>query len=385
MPIKDRVRRFLPPRGSRIETTEFGVFVRDDGRALPLWTGYRDLMKSRWRLYWWPSRLLFELNLRVSLPRELQVIRDLILRARAMPLSITELAQEVVPFALAQNRHVVVDELDPDLQVPRIAVVPTPAQVAAWRDSYRGLAASVLDELVRRGVGISGSRVLEIGAGTGFATLAIASMADVETVGVEMDPNPLERLGVADAVFAALGSPARAQLVTADAANLPYDAETFDAAFSYSAIEHMRDLPSVLAELRRVLRPGGIMLHAVDPWFSPRGGHAMCTLDAPWGHVRLTRGEVGRYFRELRPHEAETALSFYDTGFQQPRRTQQALRRLVEEAGFEMLEWQPEIDRERDHAPFLTPGLLAECAEQSAEVTHEDLMASSVRLVARAR
>ena len=45
--------------------------------------------------------------------------------------------------------------------------------------------------------------------------------------------------------------------VKADATALPFPDATFDAATSVQVYEYVADLPSALAELHRVLRPGG--------------------------------------------------------------------------------------------------------------------------------
>jgi hypothetical protein len=49
----------------------------------------------------------------------------------------------------------------------------------------------------------------------------------------------------------------------------------------------------------------------VDPWFGIAGRHALCTLDFPWGHLRLDDGELAEYVRRLRPHEADDAIEVF--------------------------------------------------------------------------
>jgi SAM-dependent methyltransferase len=59
-----------------------------------------------------------------------------------------------------------------------------------------------------------------------------------------------------------------AWLVQADAAALPFAAGAFDAATSHSFLYLVSDRTAVLAEVARVLRPGG-RLALVEPWAGP--------------------------------------------------------------------------------------------------------------------
>ena len=53
-----------------------------------------------------------------------------------------------------------------------------------------------------------------------------------------------------------------AEYVVGDARELPFEDGSFDAVFSYSVLQHLakEDVPRVVAEIRRVLRPGGARL-----------------------------------------------------------------------------------------------------------------------------
>lgn len=48
--------------------------------------------------------------------------------------------------------------------------------------------------------------------------------------------------------------------VFCDAGNLPFPDNSFDLAFSQSAIDYMEDIHSVIAELHRIIKPGGKVL-----------------------------------------------------------------------------------------------------------------------------
>jgi arsenite methyltransferase len=53
-----------------------------------------------------------------------------------------------------------------------------------------------------------------------------------------------------------------------EATHIPYDADAFDAAVSTQVLEYVPDIPEALAELRRVLRPGGRLLVLDTDWDS---------------------------------------------------------------------------------------------------------------------
>ena len=98
--------------------------------------------------------------------------------------------------------------------------------------------------------GISG-RVVEIGAGTG-ANFAHYPEGVREIVAVE--PEPYLRARAATAATDVI-SPVR--VVDAVADQLPFEDGSFDVAVSSLVLCSVADQPAALAELHRVLRPGG--------------------------------------------------------------------------------------------------------------------------------
>ena len=49
-----------------------------------------------------------------------------------------------------------------------------------------------------------------------------------------------------------------------DAADLPFEADTYDVVFSNAVLEHVRDVANTAVEGARVLKPGGLSIHQVD-------------------------------------------------------------------------------------------------------------------------
>jgi SAM-dependent methyltransferase len=98
--------------------------------------------------------------------------------------------------------------------------------------------------------GLSG-RVVEIGAGNGL-NFAHYPAAVPEVVAIEPERS-LRQLAVA----AALRAQVPVDVVPGVAEALPVKSEDFDAAVLSLVLCSVRDVPRTLAELRRVLRPGG--------------------------------------------------------------------------------------------------------------------------------
>jgi ubiquinone/menaquinone biosynthesis C-methylase UbiE len=94
-------------------------------------------------------------------------------------------------------------------------------------------------------------RVMEIGAGTG-ANFPHYPEGAREIVAVE--PEPYLR---ARAATAATGGSAPVRVVDAVADELPFENASFDAAVSSLVLCSVADQSAALAELRRILRPGG--------------------------------------------------------------------------------------------------------------------------------
>lgn len=103
--------------------------------------------------------------------------------------------------------------------------------------------------------------VLDVGCGVGHwaQVLASALPADAEVTGVDRDPLWVDK---ANERAAALGISHRFQYRLSDAHTLPFPDASFDLVTCQTLLIHVADPASLIAEMARVTRPGGLVLAA---------------------------------------------------------------------------------------------------------------------------
>ena len=124
--------------------------------------------------------------------------------------------------------------------------------------------------LVRRIVESHPSRVLDVATGTAGVAISIAKQTEAEISGVDLSDDMLE---VGRRRVAAAGLSGRIALREARAEDLPYPDGAFDAVSFTYLLRYVRDPAATMAELARVLRPGGVMASLdfyvpAQPWYA---------------------------------------------------------------------------------------------------------------------
>jgi SAM-dependent methyltransferase len=137
---------------------------------------------------------------------------------------------------------------------------------------YRGRRAVLRSALGRLGLG-GGEAVLDAGCGTGHNVGVLGTFGRV--VGADINPQAVRvarRRGV-DAHCASVEQ-------------LPFSSEQFDFVACLDVLEHVQDDAAALSELRRVTRPGGVLVLTVPAWPALFGEH-----DRAAGHLRRYRAQ----------------------------------------------------------------------------------------------
>ena len=213
------------------------------------------------------------------------------------------------PFTILNDLHVTYRVQSANLARDVAAVIATTGQDTA---TIEGLL----------GAPLQGRDILEIGSGPKPTALHVLARTN-RCIGIDIEKPP-ERLTLREAariwrengalrlvkttarhalglqaryiaeVSRQLGVPVaelKLDIRVADAAAMPFAQASFDVVYSKSVFEHLPDLPAVIREARRVLRPGGVACIFTHLYTSHTGPHDPRLFEdpaalPPWSHLR---------------------------------------------------------------------------------------------------
>ena len=136
-----------------------------------------------------------------------------------------------------------------------------------------------------------GMRLLDFGCGPGTISMGLARAVEPgELHGVDVEESQIDMARSA----ARAGGHANASFHVGDVTALPFEDNYFDAAHCHAVLMHVPDTQAVLAEVKRVLKPGGIIASRemfVSSSFLEPSGEDM--EDAWRTFARLLRGNGG--------------------------------------------------------------------------------------------
>jgi SAM-dependent methyltransferase len=145
-----------------------------------------------------------------------------------------------------------------------------------WYAGQRAIATALLGPFLR-GLAVERPRVLDAGCGTGFNLLALSRLG--RAVGVDLAPEAI-----------AFCKERGVRAVRASLLALPFENALFDAVTSLDVLYHawVTDDRAAVAEMARVVRPGGLLLVRVPALRALWGAH---DVEVQSRH-RYTRGEL---------------------------------------------------------------------------------------------
>jgi SAM-dependent methyltransferase len=119
----------------------------------------------------------------------------------------------------------------------------------------------VLERTIQRLALPAGARILDAGCGSGRNMVDLARHGTV--TGIEFSPPSVALARERD----------RGAVIEGSVLDMPFDDDAFDLTLSLDVIEHLQDDVAALRELRRVTKPGGVLLVTVPAYQWLWSGH----------------------------------------------------------------------------------------------------------------
>ncbi len=165
---------------------------------------------------------------------------------------------------------------------------------------------------------LGGASMLNVGCGEMLSDFAFLPLGVRRVTGLDVGDRPRGHLESVAARLAAAGYHVapdwqkRLAYCRYGGRDFPFRSGSFDFVFSWSAFEHVGDVPRVLAEMRRVVKPEGRVFIQVYPWFpSLLGSHLSDYIAEPFFHLRRppdwVRGQLERW-TEAHPEKRDFVL-----------------------------------------------------------------------------
>lgn len=134
-----------------------------------------------------------------------------------------------------------------------------------------------------------GDRVLDLGCGEGRHSVGAWLQGKVQAIGLDLSLPDLQTARKRGAEFTPEADGRSLAFIQGSALALPFPDASFDRVICSEVLEHIPDYRAVLGEIRRVLRPGGLLCVSVPRawpericWALSRDYHQV-----PGGHLRI--------------------------------------------------------------------------------------------------
>ncbi len=146
-----------------------------------------------------------------------------------------------------------------------------------------------------------GDRILDLGCGVGRHVITSYTLKNVQAVGVDLCHADL--LTAKERFTQEFEEPTNTEksfgLSVGNALSLPFPDNTFDRVICSEVLEHIPDYKSVLKEIRRIMKPGGVLAASVPRYFP----EWIC-----WKLSEDYHNEEGGHIRIFREDELRSAI-----------------------------------------------------------------------------
>ncbi|MFN3200781.1 MAG: class I SAM-dependent methyltransferase [Bradymonadia bacterium] len=164
-------------------------------------------------------------------------------------------------------------------------------------DTYNDYRTQELERILaaaeREGIIFAGKDVLDLGSGPGAIAYGLHATGGARSVvGVDIKPHEV------DAANARFGGE-HVRFVLSGQDGIPLPDASVDVINSFDVFEHVSNVPAILEECHRILRPGGEILIGTWGWYHPFAPHYWHLMPVPWAHVVFSEKTFMRACRRI--------------------------------------------------------------------------------------
>ena len=173
-----------------------------------------------------------------------------------------------------------------------------PPEPAEWfREHYESAAGEIVAFVESAGVLLEGTAMADVGSGDGIIDLGVLHKSQAAKVtGYDVnstDREELRKLAAEHVPEEEFPDEDRLAFVASDVRQIPAASRSFDVVYSWSTFEHVSHPTTMLAEIRRILRPQGVFFLQIWPLFhSLHGGHLWLSIRQAFPHLLMTDDEI---------------------------------------------------------------------------------------------
>jgi SAM-dependent methyltransferase len=170
----------------------------------------------------------------------------------------------------------------------KVAAEPSPEE--RWFRDHWQAAYQVLEY-----VDVTGKSVADIGSGDGIIDLALTLGGKPrELVGYDVNPTPVDHLlDVASRYGGVQALPRELSFRPSDPERIDAPDAAYDVVITWSVFEHARDPLGLLREMRRIVKPDGVLFLQLWPfYYSHSGSHLWDWFPEPFHHLQQPLEEI---------------------------------------------------------------------------------------------
>ena len=178
--------------------------------------------------------------------------------------------------------------------------------------------------------------VLDAGCGLGGKTVFYGEQGCKQIIGVDMDKTHIDLAQN----FAAEKGVTNATFQIESLEEMSFESNSFDLIFLNGVLEHVRReiMKPALAELKRVLKPGGHVFIEFPPWPSPYAAHLYDVIYIPWCHYLFSDATLIAATNKLGPPERDGDLSYTEHFMELNRCTVAEFKKMVADIQYDVVD-----------------------------------------------